>query len=373
MLGRVWQGGAVGGPCVVMIEDQNVYDITSSFPLMSELLNQPDLQNSLAQAQKELIGEVFPILENSDAATRNPEAPYFLAPCDLQVIKACGVTFASSMLERLVEEQAKGDPAKAQQFRESLESEIQVDLGQIQPGSAEAAQVKEALLKKNLWSPYLEVGIGPDAEVFTKAPPMSAIGPGETLGIRSDSSWNNPEPEIVLVINAAGSIVGITIGNDVNLRDFEGRSALLLGKAKDNNASCVLGPFIRLFNDSFSLDDARSAEVTVEVTGPDNFTMQDKSIMTKISRDLEVLAAQTIGKHHQYPDGLMLFTGTLFAPTQDRDRPGEGFTHKLGDVVRIASPKIGALINRVDYCHALPPWEFGTTALFRNLAKRGLL
>ncbi len=373
LLGRVWQGGNNGGPCIVLIENESVYDISYSFPIIAELLNEENPQASLEEVEKEKIGNVYSILENTDPESRDTELPFFLAPCDLQAVKACGVTFADSLLERLVEEQAKGDPKKAKQFRDELEQELNFDLGKIEPGSQKAAAVKQVLQQKKLWSQYLEVGIGPESQVFTKAQPLAAIGTGESLGVRADSKWNNPEPEMVLVVNARGNIIGATLGNDVNLRDFEGRSSLLLGKAKENNASCGIGPFIRLFNESFTLDDVRNAEITIEVSGQDGFLLQDASIMEKISRDIEILVSQTIGQHQQYPDGLMLFTGTLFAPKKDRDQPGEGFTHKLEDVVRIASPKLGALVNRVGYCHELPPWKFGITEFFRNLTQRGLI
>lgn len=373
LLGRIWKGGETGGPCTVVIENEMVYDITSTYPIMAELLNQPNVLKCIQSASKERISDVFTLLENSDPKLKKSNFPYLLPPCDLQAIKACGVTFATSILERLVEEQAKGDPEQADAYRASLEKDLGIDLNQLQPGSPEAEKAKQRLIEKGIWSQYLEVAIGPDAEIFTKAPPMSAIGIGDTLGIRDDSSWSNPEPEVVLAINASGKIVGAALGNDVNLRDFEGRSALLLGKAKDNNAACVIGPFIRIFNDSFSLEDIRQAEVFLSVEGEDGFSMSGRSRMNLISRDIEDLTAQVIGKHHQYPDGLMLFTGTLFAPTQDRDTSGKGFTHKLGDIVSISSPKLGALLNRVGYCHQVPPWTFGITAFMHNLSQRGLL
>lgn len=373
LLGRVWRPGPVAGPSVVLVEGGRVYDITRAHPTVAELGNRPDLPACLAGAPREDLGPVQELLANSDPAGRDASRPHLLAPCDLQSVKACGVTFASSMMERLVEEQAQGDPLAAQAFREELRRELKVDLAAIKPGSPEARTAKALLTEKGLWSQYLEVGIGPDAEVFSKAPPMASLGTGETLGIREDSRWNNPEPEVVLAVSDRGRIVGAALGNDVNLRDFEGRSALLLGKAKDNNGSSVIGPFIRLFDARFTLDDLRRAEVTVEVRGPDGFLLQDRSTMARISRDVEELVAQTIGRHHQYPDGLMLYTGTLFAPTQDRGEPGQGFTHQPGDVVTIASPRLGALINRVDFCSAIPPWRFGALALMRNLATRGLL
>jgi fumarylacetoacetate (FAA) hydrolase family protein len=296
-----------------------------------------------------------------------------LAPVDLQCIKAAGVTFAASTLERVIEERARGDAGLADSIRAGLAQRIGADLSAVRPGSAVAAALKGALIADGLWSQYLEVAIGPDAEVFTKCPVLAAVGHGAAIGIRSDSSWNNPEPEIALVCDSDGRALGATLGNDVNLRDFEGRSALLLGKAKDNNASCALGPFIRLFDAGFTIDDVRSAEVGLHVSGDDGFVLEGHSSMARIARDPLDLVAQTVGKHHRYPDGFALFLGTMFAPTKDRDAPGQGFTHKLGDVVRVSSPRLGRLENRVTHCELAPPWRFGIGDLMRNLAARGLL
>ncbi len=319
------------------------------------------------------MGALADILANSAHDRRDPSLPWFLCPVDLQAIKACGVTFASSMLERVIEEKAKGDPAAADAIRREIGDRIGLDLSSIVPGSDEAMALKAALVERGMWSQYLEVGIGPDAEVFTKAPPMAGVGVGAEVGLHPVSSWNNPEPEIVLAIAADGRIVGATLGNDVNLRDVEGRSALLLGKAKDNNGSAALGPFIRLFDDGFSLDDVRVAELDLRVEGPDGFVLKGRSSMSRISRDVADLAVHTIGPTHQYPDGLVLMTGTLFAPTEDRGAPGQGFTHQLGDVVTISSARLGALVNRVDRADRIPPWTFGAGALMRNLARRGLI
>ncbi len=359
LAGRVWRDDA-GGPSVVALRDGGLVDVTRSFLTMTDLLAADDP----AAALRAVPGEALGSLEARDS---------LLAPVDLQAVKACGVTFAASMLERVIEEQARGDPAAAEGVRSMLAKEIGADLTGIAPGSAEAARLKQALVARGLWSAYLEVGIGPDAEVFTKAQPMSAVGPGMKVGIRSDSVWNNPEPELVLVIAPTGRIVGATLGNDVNLRDIEGRSALLLGQAKDNNASTALGPFIRFTDDGFGLDDMRSAEIALHVAGADGFVLEGRSSMAEISRDIEDLAAQTIGAAHDYPDGLALFTGTLFAPVRDRDAPGQGFTHKQGDLVTISSPRLGALTNRVTTCEQAPRWTFGTRALMANLAGRELL
>ena len=318
-------------------------------------------------------GRTLGTLDDIAAGPVDPGHVHLLAPCDLQAVKAAGVTFASSMVERVIEERAAGDPAKAQSVRERVGALIGSSLRDIRPGSDEAEKVKAALIAEGLWSQYLEVGIGPDAEVFSKSQTLSSVGPGAEIGLHPISKWNNPEPEAVLAVNSRGIIVGATIGNDVNLRDLEGRSALLLSKAKDNNASCSIGPFIRLFDADWGMDDLRAVEVELRVEGQDGFVLQGRSPMSEISRDPADIVAQTIGRHHQYPDGFMLFLGTLFAPTEDRDAPGEGFTHKLGDVVTISADGLGRLVNTVRLSTECPPWTFGVSHLMRNLSARGLL
>ncbi|HEX7386790.1 MAG TPA: fumarylacetoacetate hydrolase family protein [Castellaniella sp.] len=370
LVGRVFDP-AIGGPSVVALHAGQVRDLTALAPTVSQLMEVDDIAALVAQSPIAAHWNLQDLLH--DTLHNDRSRPRFLAPCDLQVIKACGVTFAGSMLERVIEEKAAGDVQLASSIRAEIGETIGSAVSKIRPGTEEALKVREFLVKKGLWSQYLEVGIGPDAEVFSKAPVLSAVGAGEDIGILKASHWNNPEPELVLTVNSRGQIRGATLGNDVNLRDIEGRSALLLGKAKDNNASCAIGPFIRVFDSGFTLDTARQLDISLEVHGPDGFQLSGKSSIRQISRDLADLVAQTCGPHHQYPDGFMLFTGTLFAPTDDRDRPGEGFTHKIGDVVRIASPQLGLLQNRVVYSEDAPAWTFGITQLMRNLAARGLL
>ena len=372
LAGRVWRPD-LAGPSVVKLQGDAVIDVSAAFPTMRDLCETADPATALRAADGENLGSLADLLANSSAATRNDDRPWLLAPVDLQAIKAAGVTFAVSMLERVIEEKARGNPAAAAAIRTEIGKLIGDDLSKLKPGSPEAMKLKEVLLAQNSWSQYLEVGIGPDAEIFTKAPPMSAVGTGADAGLHPASSWNNPEPEIVLVVASDGRIVGASLGNDVNLRDVEGRSALLLGKAKDNNASASLGPFVRLFDGKFTLDAIKRAEISLTVKGEDGFELAGHSSMGQISRSPEALVASTIGQHHQYPDGLMLFLGTLFAPVQDRDVPGEGFTHKVGDVVTISSRGLGHLRNTVRLSTECAEWNFGTRALMRNLAARGLI
>ncbi len=371
-VGRVWNPEA-NGPSVVIRRSDDLIDITShDIPTLQSLLEHDNPAAAASAAPGSSLGTLHDIASNS---TERPDTghPYMLAPSDLQPIKACGVTFVSSMLERVIEEQAEGDPAKAEDIRAQCTAILGDNLRTVVPGSENAARLKETLIEQGVWSQYLEVGIGPDAEVFSKSQAMSAVGYGASVGLHPISTWNNPEPEITLAVNSRGEIKGATLGNDVNLRDVEGRSALLLGKAKDNNASCAIGPMLRLFDESYGINDMRQADLSLKVTGEDGFVLQGASSMSQISRDPEALVAAAFGPHHQYPDGFMLMLGTLFAPTEDRDEPGGGFTHKIGDVVEISERKLGLLRNTVRLSPDCPPWTFGTGALMRNLAARGLL
>ena len=380
LVGRVWRpalpDGTPAGPSVVSISGSGdaVFDVTGLAPTCADLMNLEDPVAALRAARSSPLSEPLDVIAgNSARGDCDPGVPRLLAPVDLQAIKAAGVTFVASLLERVIEERAEGDLHKAEKLRGDIGARIGADLSSVAPGSDVAGRLKETLPADGLWSQYLEVGIGPDAEIFTKSQPLSAVGYGAEIGIHPKSEWNNPEPEVVLVVNDRGEIVGATLGNDVNLRDFEGRSALLLGKAKDNNASCAIGPFIRLFDETFGLDDVRRADVHLSVSGQDGFELDAVSSMGEISRDPLDLVEQTFGGTHQYPDGVALFTGTMFAPVQDRDGPGRGFTHHIGDVVSISSPRLGTLTNSVNTCDEISPWTFGASELMRNLAARKLL
>jgi fumarylacetoacetate (FAA) hydrolase family protein len=372
LVGRVWLPQAQG-PAVVAIRSDGVFDVSARFPTVSALCEENDPANALRSVKGERVGDLDSILANTPPDKRDPTRPWLLAPVDLQVLKAAGVTFAISMLERVIEERARGNPASAEAIRKEVTRLVGDDLSKLKPGSPEAMKLKQVLVDQNAWSQYLEVGIGPDAEVFTKAPVLSSVGTGMDAGLHPKSTWNNPEPEVVLVVSSKGKIIGAALGNDVNLRDFEGRSALLLSKAKDNNASCAVGPLLRLFDASFSLDDVRRMDVGLNVKGADGFVLEGHSSIGKISRDPTDLVAQTIGRDHQYPDGFALFLGTMFAPVKDRDTPGQGFTHKRDDIVTISAPQLGRLVNRMRSSHDCEPWTFGVGALMKNLAQRKLL
>ncbi len=373
LLGRATVPG-FSYPRIVTVRGGRIVDITAkAAPTVRDICELGDPAGYVAGAAGTDLGTVDAIVGNSWASDRDAAVPFLLSPIDLQAVKAAGVTFVVSLLERVIEEQARGDKAKADALRGEITGLIGTDLSKLVPGSDAAMKVKATLIGKGVWSQYLEVGIGPDAEIFTKSQPMSTVGFGADVGILPISEWNNPEPEVALVVASDGRIVGATLGNDVNLRDVEGRSALLLGKAKDNNASASLGPFIRLFDKSFMLGDIAKAEIGLTVTGEDGFVLEGHSSMSQISRSPESLVASAIGRHHQYPDGFVIYLGTMFAPVKDRGGLGKGFTHKPNDTVTISTPKLGSLSNRVRLSTECPPWTYGASHLLRDLGKAGLL
>ncbi|GIJ80268.1 Fumarylacetoacetate (FAA) hydrolase family protein [Micromonospora phaseoli] len=372
LIGRIWDP-SVDGPSPVIVRDGEVIDVSHRFPTVRDICELPDPAVTVAGLDGPRVGGFAEILANTGSTNRDRARPWLLAPVDLQALKAAGVTFPVSMIERVIEERARGDLTLAADIRRRILADIGADLHSLVPGSVEAERLKTLLVAEGIWSQYLEVGIGPDAEIFTKGQILSAVGTAVQVGVLAASTWNNPEPEIALIAQSSGRIVGATLGNDVNLRDVEGRSALLLPLAKDNNASCALGPLIRLFDQRFPLSQLRELEVGLQVHGVDDFHLAATSEMARMSRDPAALVRQLIGPHHQYPDGAVLMLGTMFAPTQDRTRPGEGFTHKVDDVVRISCPALGTLVNRVQHAEQCEPWQFGVRDLMSNLARRRLL
>lgn len=371
LVGRIWDPG-VAGPSPVVVRGGEVFDVSSRFATVRDLCETSDPAREIAEVPGVRVGSVDEILSNTPAEHRDPARPWLVSPIDLQALKAAGVTFAESMIERVIEERVHGDPDAAAGVRARILDELGADLRTLRPGSPEALRLKTMLVDEGLWSQYLEVGIGPDAEIFTKGQVLSSVGTAVPVGVLAESQWNNSEPEVALIVQSTGRVVGATLGNDVNLRDVEGRSALLLPKAKDNNASCAVGPFVRLFDEDFGLDTIRSLTVRLEIVGEDGFVLEAFSEMSQISRDPESLVAQLLGAHHGYPDGAILMLGTMFAPIVDRGHPGAGFTHRRGDVVRISTPSLGGLVNQVWQAEDCEPWTFGIRALISNLATRGL-
>ncbi len=374
LVGRVHDDRA-GGPCVIVVRHGQVHDVTDVWPTVSMLLEDADraqLDVVLTRREPVLSLEQLEAMASLDGAATVP-GRRLLAPIDLQVIKAAGVTFARSTIERVIEERAGGDPLRAAGIRERVGVAVGSAISDIVPGSPAAERAKAALVAEGLWSQYLEVGIGPDPEVFTKAPVLSAVGSGAPVGVLRSSAWNNPEPEVVLACRSDGMIVGASLGNDVNLRDIEGRSALLLGRAKDNNASCAVGPLVRLLDDSFGVDDVGALDVRLRIEGDDGFVLDSVGSMNDISRPVTELVRHVVGAHHRYPDGFVLFTGTPFAPTQDRGEPDGGFTHHWDDVVRISNERLGTLENRVMPAEDAPAWTMGIRGFMKNLSDRGLL
>lgn len=375
LVGRALYPGANPGPCVVVIREDGVHNISGTVPTMAELLNAPNPVELANKATRNCVylGPLDEILANSTPDTHDPLKPYLLSPIDLQAVKACGMTFVKSMLVRAIEEQAQKDPNKAEELQKALEGAVGGEIATVEPGSEEAEKLKAVLIERGMWSQYLEAGIGPYVELFTKAQPLSTVGVGAEVGIHPESSWSHSEPEVVLIVNNRGESVGATLGNDVNLHDLEGLSALFLGRAKDNNASCSMGPFVRLFDDTFDLDVVRRQNVALTIEGGEGYLLSETYPMEEMTRTLEELVGQTFNENHQYPDGLALFTGTMFYPDQDRDEAGKGFTHKVGDVVTIKAPALGTLINRVNHSNKVRPWNFGFVDLMNNLASRHLV